>query len=363
MTDHTARLGLPVILPSQAQKHVTHNEALQMLDTIAQLVLTRVNSETPPEQPASGEIHALGPAPTGAWAGHSGSLAQWDGAGWIFIVPAEGWRAWDLTAGAPVVFRGGAWGAMPLDLDNLPGVGVGAAADAANRLAVSSDAVLLSHAGGGHQLKINKAGAGETGSLLYQSNWTGHAEMGLTGDNDFHLKVSPDGMTWSEALRADRESGALSVLSGLRIGEELAYHRGNVTGAVSQAGGMPTGAVIQRSETADGSFVRFADGTQICTVILDGATGGSASTAIDSPSGALYTSPGYLTWTYPAAFVGTANQDVNVHGDIRRGEALAAGITIYTCGTAAVNFVPWSSEILSEDDKKRFVLTAVGRWF
>ena len=31
------RLALPFIQPSQAQKHVTHNEALQLLDAVVQL--------------------------------------------------------------------------------------------------------------------------------------------------------------------------------------------------------------------------------------------------------------------------------------------------------------------------------------
>ena len=32
--DETANLKLPYILPSQAQKHVTHNEALALLDRL-----------------------------------------------------------------------------------------------------------------------------------------------------------------------------------------------------------------------------------------------------------------------------------------------------------------------------------------
>jgi hypothetical protein len=32
--DQTPNLKLPYILPSQAQKHVTHNEALRLLDAV-----------------------------------------------------------------------------------------------------------------------------------------------------------------------------------------------------------------------------------------------------------------------------------------------------------------------------------------
>ena len=72
-----------------------------------------------------------------------------------------------------------------------------------NRLAVSAPATLLTHAGNGHQLKLNKAASGDTASLLYQTNWSGRAEMGLTGDDHFRLKVSADGAAWTDALTVD----------------------------------------------------------------------------------------------------------------------------------------------------------------
>lgn len=42
-------------------------------------------------------------------------------------------------------------------------------------------------------------------------------------------------------------------------------HQGRIIGTVSQTAGVATGAVIQRGSNALGEFVRFADGTQICT--------------------------------------------------------------------------------------------------
>ncbi|MCG7624395.1 hypothetical protein [Epibacterium sp. Ofav1-8] len=41
-------------------------------------------------------------------------------------------------------------------------------------------------------------------------------------------------------------------------------HAENLLGTVSQSGGTPTGAVIERGSNANGEYVRFADGTQIC---------------------------------------------------------------------------------------------------
>ncbi|MBR9650059.1 DUF2793 domain-containing protein [Thalassovita aquimarina] len=75
MTDLSPRLSLPYLQPSQAQKHVTHNEALVQLDALVQLSVLTFEVSTPPSQPAEGEIYALGPAPTGDWAGQEGKLA------------------------------------------------------------------------------------------------------------------------------------------------------------------------------------------------------------------------------------------------------------------------------------------------
>lgn len=38
-----------------------------------------------------------------------------------------------------------------------------------------------------------------------------------------------------------------------------------ITGTVSQSAGVPTGSIIERGSNANGEYVRFADGTQICT--------------------------------------------------------------------------------------------------
>lgn len=203
MPDTTARLGLPVIAPSQAQKHVTHNEALRLLDGIIQLVLTDVGQNTPPALPAEGAIFDLGAGASGAWAGQAGKLAQWQDGQWLFLMPQDGWQAWNLEAGVLVVYKDGGWIAFGDMLQNLNGVGIGLDSDAVNRLAVASQASLFSHAGAGHQIKVNKASDAETASLLFQSNWAGHAEMGLVGDTAFAVKASADGNTWHEMLRAD----------------------------------------------------------------------------------------------------------------------------------------------------------------
>ena len=49
MSDLSARLGLPYLMPAQAQKHVTHNEALAHLDLLVQLVVQGFDATEPPK--------------------------------------------------------------------------------------------------------------------------------------------------------------------------------------------------------------------------------------------------------------------------------------------------------------------------
>ena len=212
MSDVSPILSLPLMQPAQAQKHVTHNEALQQLDILVQLVLRGVGSTLPPAVPVPGEVYALGAGATGVWNGHDGLLAVFVSGGWQFIAPRIGWRGWDQTGQVLRAWDGSAWvdlSSAP-QLNNLEGIGIGTSADPTNRLAVVAAATLLSHAGAGHQLKINKATAGDTASLLYQSGWSGRAEMGLAGNDDFAIKLSADGSVWTDALVLNRTTGLAS---------------------------------------------------------------------------------------------------------------------------------------------------------
>lgn len=96
-------------------------------------------------------------------------------------------------------------------LENLPSLGVNATSDAINKLAASSDATPLNHAGDGHHLKLNKATSTDTASLLYQSGFSGRAEMGLSGNDDFSIKVSGDGTNFTTALAIDAATGLVTL--------------------------------------------------------------------------------------------------------------------------------------------------------
>ena len=94
--------------------------------------------------------------------------------------------------------------------------GINATADTTNRLSVNSTAILFNHAGAGTQIKVNKNASGDTASYLFQTGFSGRAEFGAIGDNDFTLKTSPDGSAFTTALIVSNSDGALRVGINLR---------------------------------------------------------------------------------------------------------------------------------------------------
>jgi hypothetical protein len=211
MPDQSTVLGLPYIMPAQAQKHVTHNEALRVVDAILHLGVQSRTLNDPPETPPDGARWIVPAAATGAWAGAGGKIALREYGYWSFFEPQAGWQAHVADENVTMVFDGSDWAQAHLGDARADQLGIATAPDAVNRLAVAADATLLTHAGAGHQLKLNKAQPTDTASLLFQTEWTGHAEMGLAGDNQFSIKVSPNGSSWTTALLVDAATGDLTL--------------------------------------------------------------------------------------------------------------------------------------------------------
>jgi len=88
------------------------------------------------------------------------------------------------------------------------------------------------------------------------------AASSLAAGNDGLLNIIVGPSTGKLTAVAIDAAGNMNALGGHRI-----INRGNILGVVSQAAGVPTGAVIERGSNANGEFVRFADGTQICTSV------------------------------------------------------------------------------------------------
>jgi Protein of unknown function (DUF2793) len=184
-----------------------------MIDAIVQLTVLDRDLPAPPASPSEGSRYIVAPGASGPWAGQSLRIAAWQDGGWAFFAPLEGWIAWIADEDVAVVWSGTGWIALGgvSSVNPVPLVGINTTADITNRLAVAAPATLLNHAGAGHQLKVNKAAVTDTASLLFQDAFSGRAEMGLAGDDNFHLKISADGTTWKEAMMVDRMTGIVSL--------------------------------------------------------------------------------------------------------------------------------------------------------
>jgi hypothetical protein len=108
MTD-TPRLGLPAIEAAQAQKHVTHNEALTLLDALVQLAVISRALTAPPGSPAEGDCYIPATGASGAWSGFDLQLVVYAGGGWVRVVPKPGMRAWVISERLAVTYEDGVW--------------------------------------------------------------------------------------------------------------------------------------------------------------------------------------------------------------------------------------------------------------
>ena len=226
---------MPYLLPNQAQKHVTHNEAIRRLDALVQLAVSGRELSAPPEAPEEGDCWLVPASATGDWAGQADAVAAWQDGAWAFIASQTGWRVWVVNEAALLVWTGTGWeDAVPApdQLQNMTRLGVGTTADATNPFAAKLNKALWTakydDEGGDGDLRytLNKEAPGKTLSLLMQTDWSGRAEIGLTGDDDLRMKVSADGAAWKDALVADRSTGAVSfpqgqahALSGLALND------------------------------------------------------------------------------------------------------------------------------------------------
>ena len=105
----TVQLGLPLVMPAQAQKHVTVNEALARLDAVAQLRVVSSFAATPPAAAGEGESYLVPEGASGEWAGRAGQIAVRSNGGWSYLLPRAGWQAWDEGQHSRRLFDGTEW--------------------------------------------------------------------------------------------------------------------------------------------------------------------------------------------------------------------------------------------------------------
>ena len=114
MSDTSTHLLLPYLLAAQAQKHVTVNEALRLIDGLVQLAVLDRHLTVPPVSPADGARYIVAPGATGAWAGWDLNVAYFVDGAWTRLVPRTGWQAWVVDEAAFLAWTGTAWVAAGL---------------------------------------------------------------------------------------------------------------------------------------------------------------------------------------------------------------------------------------------------------
>jgi hypothetical protein len=293
----TPHLALPLLDAAQAQKHVTHNEALSLMDALAHLAAS-ARATAPPPAPNEGDRLLVTAVATGAFAGKEKQIATFLAGAWSFLQPQSGWRLYLAAESQMLLYNGADWVDLASglrELQNLTRLGVGTTADATNPFAAKINAALFTAKGaaeggsGDLRLTLNKELAGNTGSILYQSNYSARAEAGLSGNNDFRVKVSADGATWKDAIIVDQATGGVTFPRGGPAKIQTFATSGVYTPAPGMrfvdvvlygAGGGGGGG----GGIAHGRFTSAQIGASRTVTIGAGGAGGVAQTA-DSASG------------------------------------------------------------------------------
>ncbi len=109
MSDRSPLLDLPYIQPAQAQKHVTHNEALRALDALVQLAVLSRSQASPPAVPNTADRYIVAAGAQGDWTGQEDTLAFYADNAWAFYTPQTGWQAYVLDEDTQTLWDGAQW--------------------------------------------------------------------------------------------------------------------------------------------------------------------------------------------------------------------------------------------------------------
>ena len=142
--------------------------------------------------------------------------------------------------------------------------------------------------------------------------------------------------------------GTANATNMTRGGSQV-YSRDNILAAVSQAAGVPTGGIIERGSSANGEYIRYADGTMICVIYAAGT-----QTTLTA-SGTIFRATNASTWTFPSTFAVAPA----VSGMAEENNARWVAFDLPT--TTGVAFRHLNS--LSSPATVNTRLMAIGRWF
>lgn len=242
MSDATTHLLLPYILAAQAQKHITHNEALRLLDGLVQLSVLDRDLTASPGSPADGDRYIVASGATGAWAGWDLNVALWTDGAWLRLPPRAGWRAWVEDEGLLLVYDGSVWiGTTPAELHNMALLGIGTTADAANPFSAKLNAALWT---------ARTVAEGGTGDLFYTMNKESPSSSSETTDDELTSATNvPDAV--SPVFCSKNSSGSTSAS---KHSDTSRSSNAFLSGEAQVTIGLPTDCAKLSRETTTGRW-------------------------------------------------------------------------------------------------------------
>jgi hypothetical protein len=125
---NTTHLMLPLLAAAQAQKHVTHNEAIQRLDAMVQLSVKDRHLTSPPASPADGDRYIPASGATSAWQDWDLNVAWYVDGVWTKLVPRRGWIAYVEDESLVLIHDGSGWVKLPAAAETWQVLGASAVA-------------------------------------------------------------------------------------------------------------------------------------------------------------------------------------------------------------------------------------------
>lgn len=107
---YSPRHALPLLTTAQAQKEITHNEALILIDALLHPFVQGRASEPPTlTESDQGKCWLVDEIPAGSWTSHSSEIACWTGGSWRFLKLSVGARIFDDSSQSYGHLTGSGW--------------------------------------------------------------------------------------------------------------------------------------------------------------------------------------------------------------------------------------------------------------
>ena len=170
-------------------------------------------------------------------------------------------------------------------LTNLAGLAIGTGVDTTTNLfAMKSANALFDNAGAGVAIAVNKAAVGSSAYHLFETGYSGRAQVGLLGSDRWRVSVSAAGASFAQAIDVDPATGHVGLAG-------YTADANNALGVLGTACLFAAAADSMRftfSKVATANDATLSFQTSFSTRAILGTTGTDAFQLKVSPDGATY---------------------------------------------------------------------------